>query len=87
VVLDPFAGSGTTLAVAKKLGRCWLGFELSEKYAKKATERLDRVQEGQPLAGAPEPLVSAPQTPKTNGRAKTKSHPDLPLFRGRRKAL
>jgi site-specific DNA-methyltransferase (adenine-specific) len=63
LVLDPFAGSGTTLAVAKKLGRRWLGFELSEKYAKKATARLDSVREGQPLAGAPEPLVSAPQTP------------------------
>jgi site-specific DNA-methyltransferase (adenine-specific) len=84
VVLDPFAGSGTTLAVAKKLGRRWLGFELSEKYAKKATERLDRVHEGQPLAGAPEPLVSAPQTPKTNGRAKKSVSPELPLFHQRR---
>ena len=33
LVLDPFAGSGTTLAVARKLGRRWLGFELSADYA------------------------------------------------------
>jgi site-specific DNA-methyltransferase (adenine-specific) len=87
VVLDPFAGSGTTLAVAKKLGRRWLGLELSEKYANKATERLDRVQEGQPLAGAPEPLVSAPRTPKANGRAKRAVSLELPLFNRRRRPV
>jgi DNA modification methylase len=39
-VLDPFAGSGTTLAVAKKLGRDWVGIELSENYAKIIERRL-----------------------------------------------
>jgi DNA modification methylase len=32
VVLDPFAGSGTTLMVARQLGRIGLGFDLSERY-------------------------------------------------------
>ena len=39
-VFDPFTGSGTTLAVAARLKRHWLGCELSEDYAAKATERI-----------------------------------------------
>jgi site-specific DNA-methyltransferase (adenine-specific) len=70
VVLDPFAGSGTTLAVAKKLGRPWIGLELSEQYVAKAAERLAMIKEGDPLHGAPEPLVSAPKTPKKPGRGR-----------------
>jgi len=64
VVLDPFVGSGTTLAVAKKLGRRFLGFELSERYAAAAQERIDGVNEGDPLAGPENPLLSAPSTDK-----------------------
>lgn len=39
VVLDPFVGSGTTTAVARKHGRRWLGIELDERYAEMARER------------------------------------------------
>ncbi len=62
VVLDPFGGSGTTLAVAKKLGRKFLGFELSPEYAERIETRLKSIRPGDPLDGAPEPLVSAPNT-------------------------
>jgi site-specific DNA-methyltransferase (adenine-specific) len=62
LVVDPFAGSGTTLVVAKKLGRRWMGFELSLSYAAQAQARLDTTSEGQPLEGAEEPKVSAPAT-------------------------
>lgn len=65
-VLDPFSGSATTLAVAKKLGRQFLGFDLSESYVQAGMERLARVEEGAPLDGAPEPTMSAPST--VNGR-------------------
>jgi len=62
IVLDPFGGSGTTLVVAKKLGRRYIGYELSEDYVGKVRARLDRINVGDPLEGAPEPLVSAPST-------------------------
>jgi DNA modification methylase len=61
-VLDPFGGSGTTLAVAKKLGRRFLGTELSPAYAARIRERLDDINAGDPLDGAAEPLKSAPAT-------------------------
>jgi site-specific DNA-methyltransferase (adenine-specific) len=66
VVLDPFTGSGTTLVVAKKLGRKWLGIELSPQYAVKATERLAAARVGEPLEGPADPVRSAP--PTANGR-------------------
>jgi hypothetical protein len=40
VVMDPFAGTGTTLMVAKALGRHGLGIELRDKYAELITRRL-----------------------------------------------
>lgn len=43
LVLDPFAGSGTTLAAAKKLGRDYYGIELSENYVARIRDRLERV--------------------------------------------
>jgi site-specific DNA-methyltransferase (adenine-specific) len=63
VVLDPFAGSGSTLIVAKKLGRRYFGFELSSYYVKKIETRLKGVYEGQPLEGPELPTLSAPSTP------------------------
>jgi site-specific DNA-methyltransferase (adenine-specific) len=62
IVLDPFGGSGTTLAVAKKLGRRWLGFELSPEYAAQIQTRLDRARPGDALLGAEDPKLSAPAT-------------------------
>jgi DNA modification methylase len=42
LVLDPFAGSGTTCAVARSLGRSYLGIELNPEYVELARQRLSR---------------------------------------------
>ena len=47
VILDPFFGSGTTGAVAKKLGRNWIGIERDKKYVKVAQKRIDAVAESE----------------------------------------
>lgn len=62
LVLDPFAGSGSTLITAKKLGRQYVGFELSKSYAAQIKIRLEQTAVGEPLVGAENPLTSAPNT-------------------------
>jgi len=62
IVLDPFSGSATTLAVAKKLQRQFIGFDLSEEYIRSGLERLDGIQPGDALSGAAEPTMSVRST-------------------------
>lgn len=51
LVLDPFAGSATTLVVAKKLGRAYLGYEISQAYVERDLKRLRAARVGDPLDG------------------------------------
>jgi modification methylase len=44
VVLDPFFGTGTTGAVARKLHRHWIGIEQDEEYVCMARDRIDGIQ-------------------------------------------
>jgi len=45
VVLDPFFGTGTTGAVARRLGRQWIGIERETRYIRVARERIDSTLE------------------------------------------
>jgi len=78
VVLDPFSGSATTLAVAKKLGRNFIGFDLSQDYIQYGRERLHSIRVGDRLDGSPEPLMSAPKTggPRIQGVRRAKDNTD-----------
>lgn len=44
VVLDPFFGSGTTGAVARKLHRRWIGIEREQRYVELAHQRIGAIQ-------------------------------------------
>ena len=57
IVIDPFSGSSTTVAVAKKLGRRFCAFELSKDYVRLGRKRLQRIVAGDPLDGSPEPSM------------------------------
>lgn len=72
LVLDPFSGSATTLAVAKKLGRQFLGYDLSRQYVDAGLARLASIKPGDALNGAPEPTMSAPTTANGKQRSTTK---------------
>jgi modification methylase len=64
LVLDPFFGTGTTGAVAKRLGRHFVGIERDPAYVKAAAERIATVQPlpaellMQPIAKREEPRVA-----------------------------
>lgn len=77
LVVDPFAGSGTTLAVAKKLGRQWLGIELSQEYVARIQQRLDSCQVGEPLDGAD---AKTSGRPTSSGRKRTRFKNGRPLI-------
>ena len=50
-VLDSFLGSGTTAAVAQKLGRRWVGIEMGEQAETHCLPRLERVIRGEDSTG------------------------------------
>lgn len=63
VVLDPFFGTGTTGAVAKRLGRRWIGVEREAEYIRAATDRIDRVEPLEEALVVTPSKRSAPRVP------------------------
>jgi len=49
VVLDPFSGSGTTALAAKKLGRSYIGIDISGEYVEMSRSRLSNIEESLPF--------------------------------------
>ena len=51
VVLDPFLGSGTTAAVAKRLARNYIGIELNPEYVRLAEQRIGEISQEEGFVG------------------------------------
>ena len=64
VVLDPFVGSGTTAAVAERLGRRWIGIDRNSKYIDMARARIGPHQH-EPLIPAAPPESDSRSEPPT----------------------
>jgi len=80
-VLDPFGGSGSTLVVAKKLNRRFVGFELSKDYATRIQARLRSTSVGDPITDASTTSkMKAPPTSKGKRRKQSAQEPTLIPF-------
>ncbi|MFH1737853.1 MAG: site-specific DNA-methyltransferase, partial [bacterium] len=79
IVLDPFCGTGTACAVAKKMGRRYIGIDICERYVEMARNRVNDTDSEKPLL-----LVGRPKYPgkeelrrikaNTAGRAAENKH-------------
>src|SRR3546814_8527905 len=49
IVLDPFVGTGTTCVVAERMGRRWIGIDISERYLDYARRRIGRAAPSDPV--------------------------------------
>ena len=57
----PSLEAAPRLPLQKKLGRRWIGFELSDEYVHYGNERLSKCKVGQALVGPEDPVSNAPK--------------------------
>ena len=62
IVLDPFVGTGTTCAVAKRMGRRFIGIDLDAAYIRIARERVRNAPAAHPCCWLADPNIRAGQT-------------------------
>ncbi|MEM7569624.1 MAG: site-specific DNA-methyltransferase, partial [Pseudomonadota bacterium] len=85
VVLDPFFGSGTTGAVAKKLGRHYIGIERERRYIEVATARISGVEQAPtPGLDMTENARTAPRVPFGSLVERGLVEPGMKLYAPRR---
>jgi modification methylase len=82
IVLDPFVGTGTTCAVAKSMGRRYVGIDINPAYVKIAQRRIAGAPNGEPLllvgrakyAGSEELGKMAAAEARSNGKIAEAKH-------------
>jgi site-specific DNA-methyltransferase (adenine-specific) len=67
-IFDPFLGSGTTAAVASKLGRRWAGIELNAEYLCWALKRVESVETSASIQGYSHGIFWERNTPANQNR-------------------
>ena len=75
IVLDPFAGTGTTGIVCEMLGRSFLGIELNPAYVEIAKKRIRAAREAIPEEGAAEGCDGLSPEPKPQGTRGKRNRP------------
>jgi DNA modification methylase len=87
IVLDPFAGTGTTCAVARSMGRRYVGIDINPAYVKIAQERVRDAPDCQPLLLVGRPKYPGKEALKELAAAEAGSHGKVAEAKHKRKTF